>query len=93
VKAVVVHGPKDLRVEDVQESPLSPGAVAVDIAYGGICGSDLHYWQHGRNGSFEVKEPLVLGHEAARDGASGTPWRSTRQRRAPSQGQSQRECT
>jgi L-idonate 5-dehydrogenase len=63
VKAVVVHGPKDLRVDDVQESPLTPGEVAVDIVYGGICGSDLHYWQHGRNGSFEIKEPLVLGHE------------------------------
>ncbi|MBV1777670.1 L-idonate 5-dehydrogenase [Paeniglutamicibacter sp. ABSL32-1] len=63
MKAVVVHGPKHLRVEEVQESPVGPGEVAVDIAYGGICGSDLHYWQHGRNGSFEVKEPLVLGHE------------------------------
>lgn len=31
----------------------------------GICGSDVHYWQHGRIGDFVVKEPMVLGHEAS----------------------------
>lgn len=31
----------------------------------GICGSDVHYWQHGKIGDFVVKEPMVLGHEAA----------------------------
>lgn len=31
----------------------------------GICGSDVHYWQHGRIGDFVVREPMVLGHEAA----------------------------
>ncbi|KAL6035786.1 hypothetical protein STEG23_005183, partial [Scotinomys teguina] len=31
----------------------------------GICGSDVHYWQHGRIGDFIVKKPMVLGHEAA----------------------------
>uniref|UniRef100_H0XPA5 Sorbitol dehydrogenase n=1 Tax=Otolemur garnettii TaxID=30611 RepID=H0XPA5_OTOGA len=31
----------------------------------GICGSDVHYWQHGRIGDFVVKKPLVLGHEAS----------------------------
>lgn len=31
----------------------------------GICGSDVHYWQHGRIGDFVVTEPMVLGHEAA----------------------------
>lgn len=31
----------------------------------GICGSDVHYWQHGRIGDFVVKNPMVLGHEAS----------------------------
>lgn len=31
----------------------------------GICGSDVHYWQHGRIGDFVLKKPMVLGHEAA----------------------------
>lgn len=31
----------------------------------GICGSDVHYWQHGKIGDFVVTEPMVLGHEAA----------------------------
>lgn len=65
MKAVVVHGPKDLRVEEVPEPPVGPRGMAVDIAYGGICRSDLHCWQHGRNGSLVVKEPLVLDHEVA----------------------------
>lgn len=31
----------------------------------GICGSDVHYWQHGRIGDFIVNAPMVLGHEAS----------------------------
>lgn len=31
----------------------------------GICGSDVHYWQHGRIGDFVLTQPMVLGHEAA----------------------------
>ncbi|WP_230596591.1 MULTISPECIES: L-idonate 5-dehydrogenase [Nocardiaceae] len=40
-----------------------PGQIAVSIAFGGICGSDLHYAQRGGVGDFLVEEPLVLGHE------------------------------
>ena len=35
----------------------------VEVAYGGICGSDLHYWMHGAAGESVLKAPLVLGHE------------------------------
>jgi L-idonate 5-dehydrogenase len=37
----------------------------VDVAYGGICGSDLHYYQHGGFGTVRIKEPMVLGHEVS----------------------------
>ena len=33
------------------------------VAFGGICGSDMHYFRHARTGDFVVKSPLVLGHE------------------------------
>ncbi|KAL8298208.1 hypothetical protein RB601_002659 [Gaeumannomyces tritici] len=39
--------------------------VLVAVNYTGICGSDVHYWQHGAIGNFVVKSPMVLGHESA----------------------------
>ncbi|KAJ5581719.1 hypothetical protein N7535_000339 [Penicillium sp. DV-2018c] len=65
ITALVLHGAKDLRVE---QRPLpSPSATEVQVAIRatGLCGSDLHYYTHGRNGDFIVREPLCLGHESA----------------------------
>jgi L-iditol 2-dehydrogenase len=64
-RAVVLHGPGDVRVED--RAVPEPGAreVLVEIAAVGVCGSDVHYYEHGRIGSFVVREPMVLGHESA----------------------------
>jgi L-iditol 2-dehydrogenase len=42
-----------------------PGEVLVAVRSVGVCGSDVHYFQHGRIGDFVVRGPLVLGHEAA----------------------------
>jgi len=42
-----------------------PHEVQVSIKATGLCGSDLHYYNHGRNGNFVLQSPLVLGHEAA----------------------------
>ncbi|WP_321801683.1 NAD(P)-dependent alcohol dehydrogenase [Caballeronia sp. J97] len=39
--------------------------VRIKIHTVGICGSDIHYYQHGRIGPFVVNEPMVLGHEAS----------------------------
>lgn len=39
--------------------------VQVAIQATGLCGSDLHYYSHGRNGDFVVREPMCLGHESA----------------------------
>jgi L-idonate 5-dehydrogenase len=65
VRAVVVHGAGDLRVDDVPDPVAGPGEVLVAMEWGGICGSDLAYWRHGRSGTAELKHPLVLGHEVA----------------------------
>jgi L-idonate 5-dehydrogenase len=63
--AVTLFGAEDLRLVERPLAPLAPGMVRVRFGAGGICGSDLHYFRHGRTGDFQVKEPLVLGHELA----------------------------
>jgi len=60
-----LHGQKDIRIETAQVTPPRAGEVLVQIAAGGICGSDLHYYQDGGFGPIRVKEPIVLGHEVA----------------------------
>ncbi len=67
MKAIVIHGAKDLRIEE-QDAP-SPGDGEVEIAIkaGGICGSDLHYYNHGGFGAIRVREPMILGREVAGD--------------------------
>jgi L-iditol 2-dehydrogenase/L-idonate 5-dehydrogenase len=61
--AVVVHATDDLRIDDVPLKAPGPDEAVVEIAYGGICGSDLHYWTHGAAGESILRAPMVLGHE------------------------------
>ncbi|MDP3949368.1 L-idonate 5-dehydrogenase [Microbacterium sp.] len=61
--AIVIHGPGDLRIDQISEPVPAPDEAVIDIVYGGICGSDLHYWQHGAAGESILKVPMVLGHE------------------------------
>jgi L-idonate 5-dehydrogenase len=64
MNAIVCHAAKDLRVEAQDEAALpAPGQLRVRVARGGICGSDLHYYQHGGFGTARLREPMVLGHE------------------------------
>jgi L-idonate 5-dehydrogenase len=62
---VVIHAPKDLRVEEVPSVAPGPGEVRIAIEAGGICGSDMHYFNHGGFGTVRIREPMVLGHEIA----------------------------
>ena len=81
--AVVAHAANDLRVERVAVRSPEPGEAVVRVTYGGICGSDLHYWRHGAVGQSILRAPMILGHEvvgtverAAADGtgpAEGAP--------------------
>ena len=61
--AVVVHAIDDLRSDDLPLRSPGPDETVVAIAYGGICGSDLHYWTHGAAGESILRAPMVLGHE------------------------------
>jgi L-idonate 5-dehydrogenase len=65
MKAVVIHAAKDLRVEEREVETVAAGQVEIAIEAGGICGSDLHYYNHGGFGTVRVREPMILGHEVA----------------------------
>ena len=60
-----IHAKEDLRVEPADMPDVGAGEVLLRLGAGGICGSDLHYYFEGRNGSFVVREPLIPGHEAS----------------------------
>jgi len=63
--ACVIRGAKKLTIENRPEPRPPEGEVLIRFGAGGICGSDLHYYQEGRVGDFAVREPMVLGHEVA----------------------------
>lgn len=66
VQALVLEKKGELSLRDI-DLPLEVGPDDVKIAIDtvGVCGSDVHYYTHGAIGSFVVREPMVLGHEAA----------------------------
>ncbi|KAH9219069.1 chaperonin 10-like protein [Leptodontidium sp. 2 PMI_412] len=65
VVASVLHGVKDLKIEHRQLGTPEASEVQVAVQSTGLCGSDLHYFNHYRNGDIIVQEPLTLGHESS----------------------------
>ena len=65
MKAVRIHAPGDLRIEELLAATVQPDEVAVAVRIGGVCGSDLHYFRHGGFGSVRLRAPMILGHEVA----------------------------
>ncbi|MEQ8653663.1 MAG: L-idonate 5-dehydrogenase [Kiloniellales bacterium] len=65
MKALVVHAAQDLRIEEHEEVTPGPSEVLLHTAVGGICGSDLHYFNHGGFGPVRLREPMILGHEVS----------------------------
>ncbi|MGX6998832.1 L-idonate 5-dehydrogenase [Caballeronia sp. KNU42] len=63
--ALVIHAPLDLRIEDVPTPESEAHQLLIRVRAGGICGSDLHYFNHGGFGTVRIKEPMVLGHEVS----------------------------
>jgi L-iditol 2-dehydrogenase len=63
--AAVLHAPGDVRIEHRPVPEPGPREVLVEIRAVGVCGSDVHYFEHGRIGDHVVRSPLVLGHESS----------------------------
>ena len=63
MKALAIHGKEDIRWEDREVPVPGDGEVRLRVNYVGICGSDLHYYFHGANGEYTIREPLTPGHE------------------------------
>lgn len=59
----VIRGAEDAITEEVPAVEPGEGQVRINPRFIGICGSDLHYYYHGANGAFVVREPLAPGHE------------------------------
>ena len=65
MRAIVIHAAKDLRIEPCETPAVGPGEVRIKMAAGGVCGSDLHYYNDGGFGPIKVREPMILGHEVS----------------------------
>ena len=66
MRALVLEKQRELALRDI-DLPMEtgPGMVKIKVHTVGVCGSDVHYYTHGRIGPFIVDAPMVLGHEAA----------------------------
>jgi L-iditol 2-dehydrogenase len=65
MRVSVLQRPGELALETRPVPAVPPGFVLVAVRSVGVCGSDVHYFEHGRIGDFVVREPLVLGHEVS----------------------------
>ncbi|OBB55669.1 sorbitol dehydrogenase [Mycobacterium sp. 852013-51886_SCH5428379] len=63
MRASVMTGVGTLQIEERPVPSPGPREVLVEVAAVGVCGSDVHYYRHGRIGDFVVEEPMILGHE------------------------------
>ena len=65
MQAAVMHGIRDVRLEERPVPEPGPRGLLVRVQRVGVCGSDVHYFTHGRIGDFVVRAPLILGHESS----------------------------
>jgi L-iditol 2-dehydrogenase len=63
MRAAVLKRQGEMAMETLPVPHLEPDQVLVQVAAVGVCGSDVHYYEHGRIGDYVVDHPLILGHE------------------------------
>lgn len=63
MKAALLYGPKDLRIEERPKPTIGPGEMLLRVRAVGVCGSDVHTYLYGRIGPTVLQSPLILGHE------------------------------
>jgi len=77
MKAMVLRGPRELGLAEVERPSLGHNEVLVRVTHGGVCGTDLHIYE----GAIPVRHPLIMGHEmvgVVEDGGNGTLRRGDR---------------
>ncbi|MFC4766761.1 NAD(P)-dependent alcohol dehydrogenase [Effusibacillus consociatus] len=65
MKAAVMKAPFVIAIEEVPVPEVGPEEVLVKVMAVGVCGSDIHYYEHGRIGRYVVEKPIILGHECS----------------------------
>lgn len=70
MQAALLYGARDIRIQTHPHPELEPGMVMLRTRRAGICGSDLHYYEHGYCAAFVPTRPFVLGHEFTADVAA-----------------------
>lgn len=73
MKAAILYGAKDIRVEERSMPAVFPGMILLRNRRVGVCGSDIHYFEHGHCGRFVPDRPFVLGHEVSAEVAEVGP--------------------
>lgn len=70
MRAAVLQSARTIEIQARPVPVLAPGMVLLRVRRAGICGSDLHYFEHGCCGAFVPTRPFVLGHEFAAEVAA-----------------------
>jgi len=65
MKAAMLKSPGHIEMEEIQVPKINGNDVLVKVMAVGVCGSDIHYYEHGRIGNYVVEYPMILGHECA----------------------------
>jgi len=65
MKVALMPEPGEIEIVERDVPEIGAEEVLVKIEHVGLCGSDVHYYEHGRIGDFVVEDPIVLGHESA----------------------------
>lgn len=65
MKAAVLMEKQNIVIKEVPTPQIADDEVLIEVACIGVCGSDVHYYEHGRIGNYIVESPIILGHEVA----------------------------
>jgi L-iditol 2-dehydrogenase len=65
MKAAVLVRPGQIEMRELDVPVPGPDEALVRVKAVGLCGSDVHYYEHGKIGPYVVTKPIILGHEAA----------------------------
>ena len=65
MRAARLYGLRDIQIEELPSPQPAAGEVLLQVASVGVCGSDVHYYLHGRIGTQVVSAPIIMGHESS----------------------------